>query len=71
MVILFGSRAKGTFSPKSDVDLAIKGGDVAAYREAMDEQCPTLLQFDIIDLGQPLGEDLRKRIAEEGIALYG
>ena len=70
-VILFGSRAKGTFSPKSDIDLAVSGERYHDFIEALDENCPTLLSFDIVHLSNPLSDEFAKRISEEGVRIYG
>lgn len=37
-VILFGSRARGDNSPHSDIDLAVKGGNVRDFRFTMEEE---------------------------------
>ena len=69
-VILFGSRAKGDFSPKSDIDLAISGNALHSFKEALEEDCPTLLSFDFIDLATNISDSLRSRIDAEGVVLY-
>ena len=70
-VLLFGSRATGRYSEKSDIDLAVSGSRVHDFEGALEERCPTLLEFDIIDLSKDIGEEVRCRIAEEGVVLYG
>ena len=70
-VILFGSRARGDFSEKSDIDLAVRGNGVHRYEEALDEWCPTLLRFDFVNLASNPSEALTTRIQEEGVTLYG
>lgn len=70
-VVLFGSRATGSFSQKSDIDLALKGAGIHAYEAALEERCPTLLTFDFIDLDSDISPQLRDRIAREGVILYG
>lgn len=37
-VVLFGSRAKNTYSLKSDIDLAVLGCDYHMYVEALEER---------------------------------
>lgn len=49
-VILFGSRARGDFSPTSDIDLAVSGGNIARFSLDLDEETSTLLKYDIVDL---------------------
>ncbi len=70
-VVLFGSRARGDYSEKSDIDLAVSGGRYHDFVEMLDEHCPTLLEFDFVNLSNSLSEELRGRIAEEGVRIYG
>ncbi len=69
-LILFGSRATGRFSEKSDIDLALSGGCLNDFKAALEEECPTLLFFDFINMDQGISEKLSGRIAEEGVVLY-
>lgn len=49
-VYLFGSRAKGTATARSDFDFAVAGAsDFEALEEAIDE-IPTLYSFDIVNM---------------------
>ncbi len=67
-VILFGSRARGDNHARSDIDLAVLGGNVAAFRYAVD--ATTLLKFDVIDLARDLSHNFRQSIAKEGVLIY-
>lgn len=69
-VVLFGSRARGDYSEKSDIDLAIAGPGKHGFIESVEEHCPTLLSFDFIDLSMDISQDLQRRIAEEGVVIY-
>lgn len=69
-VILFGSRARGDFKERSDIDLAFRGGNSSRFTLAVDEETWTLLEFDIIDLDKPLQKELLESIEREGILLY-
>lgn len=69
-VILFGSRARGDYDRASDIDLAVSGGDMERFSTAIEEETSTLLEFDIIDLGQPLQKGFLDSIWKEGIVLY-
>ena len=69
-VILFGSRARGDYKEKSDIDLAVTGGNVAAFSIAVDENTSTLLKFDIVDLDASVQEELSQAIEREGIIIY-
>ena len=69
-VILFGSRARGDFKERSDIDLAIKGGQVELFSVAVDEKTSTLLKSDIVNLERSVQKELLESIEKEGILLY-
>ncbi|MGN0352103.1 MAG: nucleotidyltransferase family protein [Roseburia sp.] len=69
-VILFGSRARGTFQKTSDIDLAVSGGDKILFSLDVEEKTSTLLTYDIVDLDAAIQENLRRAIEKEGILLY-
>ena len=53
-VVLFGSRARGTNLPKSDIDIAIEGcPDFAALEESLQAKLWSLLRLDVINLDAP------------------
>lgn len=69
-VILFGSRARGDFKERSDIDLAIKGGQAELFMIAVDEETSTLLKYDIVNLDASVQKELFESIEKEGILLY-
>lgn len=69
-VILFGSRARGDYHEKSDIDLAVCGGDTNRFTLAVDEETSTLLMYDVVDLGLPVQQELKDKIFEEGVVIY-
>ena len=69
-VILFGSRARGDFRKKSDIDLAVLGENVAEFSFDVDELTDTLLKYDIIDLNSNISDELLTSIQNEGIIIY-
>ena len=69
-VILFGSRARGDFRERSDIDLAVLGGDTNNFVLAVDEETFTLLMYDIVDLSLPLQRELKEKIYQEGVVIY-
>lgn len=69
-LILFGSRARGDFHKKSDIDLAFSGGDKVRFALDADEQTSTLLTFDFVDLDKEIQSALRQSIEKEGLILY-
>ena len=69
-VILFGSRARGTNSERSDIDIAAAGGDFREFCCAMDEQVRTLLKFDTVNLDGIVSEELMSEIKKDGVVIY-
>jgi len=69
-VILFGSRARGDYKEKSDIDLAVSGGQIVEFSIAVDEYTSTLLKFDIVNLDASVQRELRQSIEQEGIVIY-
>ena len=48
-LVLFGSRARGDFKRKSDIDLAVLGENISRFASDVDEMTDTLLKYDIVD----------------------
>lgn len=69
-VILFGSRARGDNRERSDIDLAVSGGNAAEFSVGIDEEIHTLLMFDVVNLDGAVQQELRQAIEKEGIVLY-
>lgn len=69
-VVPFGSRARGTNFPKSDIDLAYSGGDGFGFEDDLRERLWSLLQVDIICLDEPISSDLQREVERDGKVLY-
>ena len=69
-MILFGSRARGDNTARSDIDIAVSGGNIALFRTEIDDYVNTLLIFDVVNLDNMVQEELLKTIEQEGIVLY-
>ena len=69
-VVLFGSRARGTHTERSDIDIAVKGGDFDAFYWDIKEEIYSLLMFDVIDLDSGISDELRKEIDRDGVVIY-
>lgn len=69
-VILFGSRARGDYHRTSDIDLATRGGNHTGFALDVEEEVPTLLKFDVVNLDGPVQEALREAIDSEGVVIY-
>lgn len=69
-IILFGLRAKGTHRERSDIDIAVLGGEFDGFYWDIKENAWTLLMFDIIDLSERISEELRQEIEKYGVTIY-
>ena len=69
-VILFGSRARGDFRQRSDIDLAITDGNTTLFSVAVDEETSTLLKYDIVNLDSTVQKELLHSIEKEGVLIY-
>lgn len=71
-VVLFGSRARGTHGPKSDIDLAVYAGEenFVSFAGAVEDEAWTLLPFDLIDMNTSISAEFLAEIEREGIVLY-
>ena len=69
-IILFGSRARGTNSERSDIDLAVSGGNALDFYYDVEEQAWTLLLFDVVDLDRGISNELRAEIDRDGVIRY-
>ena len=69
-VILFGSRARGTNAERSDVDIAVSGGDFEGFYGDIKEKIHSLLMFDIVDLDHGISGELKREIERDGKLLY-
>ena len=72
-VRLFGSRAKGTHRPHSDVDLAIWGKVDALHGEAIAgelDELPLPYLFEVHPFDAITHPDLRDHIERVGITIY-
>ena len=71
-VVLFGSRARGTNQPKSDIDLAVYGcEDFGELSDSLNEELWTLLKLDIINMDDEyVSSALIAEIERDGKILY-
>jgi predicted nucleotidyltransferase len=74
-VILFGSRARGTHKPASDIDLAVDTGKPVKLREVARarvtlEHLPIPLKIDIVDMHN-IPVELKDVITREGVVWKG
>lgn len=69
-VILFGSRARGDNFERSDIDLAVSGGNSLDFYYDIEENTWTLLSFDIVDLDKGISKELQTEIDRDGVVIY-
>ena len=72
-VVLYGSRAKGTYRPESDIDLALVGVDDDIQAEAVAdelEELPLPYRFDVKAFNCITYGPLRDHIERVGVSLY-
>ena len=71
-VVLFGSRARRTNMPKSDIDLAIYGcADFGGLSDSLNEDLWSLLKLDIINMDDKyVSSELVSEIEKDGVVLY-
>lgn len=69
-VVLFGSRARGCNTERSDIDIAVYGGNFEAFYFDVKENIHSLLSFDIVEAGGALSKELEKEIERDGVILY-
>lgn len=74
-VVLFGSRAKGSYQPGSDLDLAIKGERIThttvnRLSDCLNEEKPLPYFFDIVHYDTLSDVSLLKQIDRVGIVIF-
>jgi predicted nucleotidyltransferase len=72
--ILFGSRAKGTAQPASDVDLALEGIEDPLQAQAIAgelDELPLPYRFDVKALAAIRHRPLLEHIARVGVRIHG
>ena len=69
-IVLFGSRARGDHTERSDVDLAVYGGDFDSFYWNIKEKIHSLPSFDVVDMNSRVTEELKKEIERDGVVIY-
>ena len=71
-LVLFGSRARGDFRERSDIDLAVYGmpeeNRASFWLDA--EELPTLLKLDIVHVLPGMDPKFLSNIEKDGVILY-
>ena len=69
-IILFGSRARGTNTERSDIDIAVYGGNFDGFYWDVKEKINSLLMFDIVLADSSISDELIKEIEKDGVVIY-
>ena len=69
-IILFGSRARGTNTERSDIDIAVYGGDFDGFYLDVKEKIHSLLMFDILQADTSISDELKQEIEKDGVVIY-
>ena len=69
-IVLFGSRAKGNNTERSDIDMAVYGGAFDGFYWDIKEKINSLLMFDIIQADSAISDDLKHEIEKDGVIIY-
>lgn len=69
-IILFGSRARGTHNQRSDIDIAVEGGNFDSFYSDIQNNAHSLLSFDIVRYDSKITDELKEEIERDGILIY-
>lgn len=69
-IVLFGSRARGTNTERSDIDIAVYGGDFDQFYWDVKEKVHSLLMFDIVQADASITDELEEEIEKDGVVIY-
>ena len=69
-IILCGSRARGTNTERSDIDIAVYGGDFDNFYWDVKEKIHSLLMFDIVQADGSISDELKQEIEKDGVVIY-
>lgn len=69
-VVLFGSRARCTNTERSDIDIAVYGGDFNSFYFDIKEKINSLLMFDIVEADKKISDELQNEIRKDGVVIY-
>ena len=67
---LSGSRARGTNTERSDIDIAVYGGDFDGFYWDIKEKTHSLLMFDIVQADVSISDELKEEIEKDGVVIY-
>ena len=69
-IVLFGSRARGTNTERSYIDIAVYGGEFDRFYWDVKEKIHSLLMFDIVQADAAISDELKQEIEKDGVTIY-
>ena len=69
-IVLFGSRARGTNTERSDIDIAVYGGEFDQFYWEVKENIHSLLMNDIVQADAAISDELKQEIEKDGVTIY-
>ena len=69
-IVLFGSRARGTNTERSDIDISVYGGEFDRFYWDVKEKIHSLLMFDIVQADVAISDELKQEIEKDGVTIY-
>lgn len=74
-LVLFGSRAKGTFRRGSDVDLAVQGANLDnetlhQFADQLNQELPLPYFFDVLNYNDVTDPSLKEHLHRVGLVIY-
>ena len=69
-IVLFGSRARGTNTERSDIDIVVYGRNFDDFYWDVKEKTHSLLMFDIVQGDAPVSDELKEEIEKDGVVIY-
>lgn len=61
---------RGTNTERSDIDIAVYGGEFDQFYWEVKENIHSLLMFDIIQADAAISDELKQEIEKDGVTIY-
>ena len=67
---MLSRKSRGTNTERSDVDIAVYGGDFDGFYWDVKENIHSLLMFDVVHADASIPDELKKEIEKDGVVIY-
>ena len=68
--IIATQRYAGDNTERSDIDIAVYGGDFDSFYWDIKEKVHSLLSFDVVEADKSISEELKQEIEKDGVIIY-